>query len=135
MNNQLHILIIDDDRFQQEALKKMADSTGLVASITLFANGKEAADYLVDTAAQGDSLPHVIFLDIHMPVMDAWKFLEAFSRFKRRLYRPIPVYVVTSSTDSFDMAKSRHHDTVKGYIIKPAAKEKVREILMSIESE
>jgi len=135
MNNQLHILIIDDDRFQVLALKKVIELTSLAGEITHCLNGQEALDYLTQLTQQGDTLPDVIFLDINMPIMNGWHLLEAYKRLKRLLYHPIPIYLLTSSTDGVDMAKSRRYETVKGYIIKPAAKEKVREILMSIETE
>ncbi len=129
----LHIVLIDDDRIQVTALKKWVDDTGLAHTVTIFNNGQEAIDFLNDTYEQGDALPDLIFLDINMPVMNAWKFLETYNKMKRHLYHRIPVYVVTSSTDGYDMAKSRHHEVVKGYLIKPVAKEKVRAILENIE--
>lgn len=131
----LHIVIIDDDRFQVTALQKIVTDTGLAHTTSLFGNGQEAIDFLNQTYAEGETLPDLIFLDINMPVMNAWKFLEAYNKIKRHLYHPIPVYVVTSSTDGFDMAKSRHHDIVKGYLIKPVAREKVRAILEQIHAQ
>jgi CheY-like chemotaxis protein len=128
----LHIMLIDDDRLQVHALKKIVENTGLAGMVSIFADGKEAVDYLTEQTQLGDTLPDVIFLDINMPVMNAWKFLEAYSRIKRRLYRPIAVYVVTSSTSGVDMAHSRHFDTVKGYITKPVTKDKIYQVLSGI---
>ncbi len=128
----IHVVLIDDDRFQVTALKKMVDDTGLAGTVNIFADGKEAIEYLTQLTQLGDTLPHVIFLDINMPVMNAWKFLDAYGRFKRLLYRPIDVYVVTSSTSGFDMAQSRHYATVKGYITKPITKQKIQQVLSGI---
>jgi len=135
MNNQLHIVIIDDDRFQVATLQKIISDTNLAETVSIFGNGQEAVDYLTTISNQGEGLPHIIFLDINMPVMNAWKFLELFTRMKRLLYRPIPIYVVTSSTAGTDMAQSRHHATVKGYITKPVNKEKIRQVLEAVAAE
>lgn len=135
INQSLHIVIVDDDRLQVAALQKIITDTNLAAGISVFGNGQEAVDYLANLSQQGDSLPHVIFLDINMPVMNAWRFLELFTRMKRLLYRPIPIYVVTGSTEGTDMAQSRHHAAVRGYITKPVSKEKIRQVLESLEAE
>ncbi|HWB25987.1 MAG TPA: response regulator [Chitinophagaceae bacterium] len=128
----LHIVIVDDDRLQVTALKKIIDDTALAETVSVFGNGQEAADFITNVAAEGERLPDIIFLDINMPVMNAWKFLEAFTKMKRHLYHPIPVYVVTSSTEGLDMAHSRHFDTVKGYITKPVTKERIQQVLAGI---
>jgi CheY-like chemotaxis protein len=125
----LHIVLVDDDRFQVTALKKLIDDTGLANEVLHFENGQEAMAYINELTQAGSTLPDVIFLDINMPVMNAWKFLDAYKRVKRQLYKPVAVYVLTSSTDGLDMGKSRHYETVKGYIVKPVTREKVYEIL------
>jgi len=125
----LHIVLIEDDRFQVMALKKIIDDTGLAGEVVHFGNGREALTYITDLTLVGSNLPDIIFLDINMPVMGAWKFLDAFKRLKRLLYKPVAVYMVTSSTEGADMGKSRHYDTVKGYIVKPVTKEKVYQML------
>jgi len=129
----LHIVLIDDDRMQASLLKKIIDDTSLAGELLHFVNGKEAIDYITGLTQLGDTLPDVIFLDINMPVMNAWHFLDAYKRLKRLLYKPIAIYVVTSSTDGVDMAKSRHYDIVNGYIVKPVTKQKVKDILTGIE--
>lgn len=131
----LHIVLIDDDRFQVLSLKKIIDDTGLADEVVDFGNGQEALAYITGLTQAGSTLPDIIFLDINMPVMGAWKFLDAYGRLKRLLYKPIAIYLVTSSTDGLDMGKSRHYETVKGYIVKPATKEKVYEVLKSVERE
>ncbi len=125
----LHIVLIDDDRFQALSLKKIIDDTGLAAEVAHFGNGQEALAYITELTQLGSELPDIIFLDINMPVMGAWKFLDAYTRLKRKLYKPVAVYLVTSSTDGLDMGKSRHYDTVKGYIVKPVNKDKVYQVL------
>ncbi len=131
-DQKLHILLIDDDRFQVAALKKIIDGTALAGTVSIFEDGKQAIDHITQLTLLGEGLPHVIFLDINMPVMNAWKFLEAYTRLKRKLYRPIAVYVVTSSTEGVDMAQSRHFETVKGYVVKPVTKEKIYQILKGV---
>ena len=131
----LHIIVIDDDRYQALSLIKIIDDTGLADEVAHFSNGQEALDHITGLTQLGSTLPDIIFLDINMPVMGGWKFLYAYGRLKRLLYKQVAVYMVTSSTEGADMGKSRHYDTVKGYIVKPVTKEKVYQVLKAATSQ
>lgn len=130
----LHILLVDDDRIYQFAARKTIEATGFADKIMIYSNGEEAINYLKLHLADGPLLPDVIFLDVNMPIMNGWEFLEEYSHLKQRLSKPVLIYVVSSSVDEFDVSKSRQYDTVKGYIVKPVLREKFRQILASIQA-
>ena len=130
----LHILLIDDDRIYQFAARKTIEATGFADKILIYSNGEEAINYLKHNIKNNTSLPDVIFLDVNMPVMNGWEFLEEYSHLKQDLSKPVLIYVVSSSVDEFDVSKSRQYDTVKGYIVKPVLREKFRQILSSIQA-
>ena len=64
-----------------------------------------------------DELPDVIFLDINMPVLDGWQFLDQFS--SMGLLREFRLYVVSSSIDPADKYKASSYPVVSGYLTKP----------------
>lgn len=133
MNAVLHnICLIDDDRIYQFTARKMLESTRLTKDIKSFYDGSEAIAYFRDeNNKDSDALPDVIFLDINMPVMNGWEFLEAFQELHKNFPKPIHLYVVSSSVDDSDIQRSRQYETVKDYIIKPINRIKYEELLQT----
>ncbi|HWB25924.1 MAG TPA: response regulator [Chitinophagaceae bacterium] len=130
----LHILLVDDDRIYQFAARKTIEATGFADKILIYSNGEEALNYLRNSVKDSALLPDVIFLDVNMPIMNGWEFLDQYSSLVKNLSKPVIIYVVSSSVDEFDVSKSRQYDTVKGYIVKPVLREKFRQILSSIQA-
>ena len=82
-------------------------------AIETYANGKLALDRIKELLASDHNIPEVIFLDINMPIMDGWQFLEEFITL--RTEQKIRINIVTSSIDPHDLHnwesfkdKSRH---------------------------
>jgi len=74
--SKLRILLIDDDRIYQFAARKTIEATGFAESIVVYSNGEDAINFLKSNSANETSLPDVIFLDVNMPVMNGWEFLD-----------------------------------------------------------
>lgn len=128
-----NVCLIDDDKVYQFTSKMILEATLLTSRITTFFNGQEAIEFFLDPANQQiDILPDVIFLDINMPIMNGWNFLEAFDKIFYTLPKKILIYVVSSSVDDSDIEKSKSFVSVADYVIKPINKEKYR-ILLSVQ--
>lgn len=134
LQSKLHILLVDDDRIYQFAARKTIEATGYADSILIYSNGEEAINYLRQSLKNNITLPDVIFLDVNMPIMNGWEFLDEYTRLKEDVNKPVLIYVVSSSVDEFDVNKSRQYDSVKGYIVKPVLREKFKQILSSIQA-
>jgi CheY-like chemotaxis protein len=122
------VLLIDDDKINNFLSSLIIKKTkkGEVAKECF--NGKEGLEYLKSLKDMPDmQVPDIIFLDLNMPVLDGWQFLQEYinSDFPNK----IPVYILTSSNYQADMEKSKDFDVVKGYIVKPLKKDVVEEIL------
>jgi len=128
-NHGLQICVVDDDFIYQFAVKKTIEATGLASEIITFSNGEEAINYLQEKKDDIASIPDIIFLDINMPIMDGWEFLEAYRPLEIILKKKITIYIVSSSTSDSDIEHSKKFSNVSGYIIKPVHKEKFEELL------
>jgi CheY-like chemotaxis protein len=127
-----NVCLVDDDKVYQFTSKMILEATQLTNKITTFFNGKEAIDFFLDVQNhQLELLPDVIFLDINMPIMNGWNFLEEFDKIYYSLPKKVLIYVVSSSVDESDMEKSKSFMSVTDYVIKPINKEKYR-LLLSI---
>ena len=84
-----------------------------------FPDGEKAILFLTENAANEEMLPDIIFLDINMPVMDGWQFMDEYVKLKTSLARPITIFMVTSSADPVDSDRAKHISEISGYIIKP----------------
>lgn len=116
------VLLIDDDPINNLVNKKQLERQGSEINITVFQEAKAALDFL-DKINSNDSL--LILLDINMPQVDGWDFLEGV---KGRLPN-IKIVMLTSSIDAKDRQRAFAYQHVVDYIIKPLTREKAAELL------
>ncbi|RED46589.1 response regulator receiver domain-containing protein [Winogradskyella eximia] len=113
--------IIDDDNIYVKLVRKIIETRKLCDHLLIFKDGKEGIDYF-ETLLQNfdkDNIPEVILLDLNMPVMDGWEFLERFTKIKNKFNNQITLYVVSSSINSTDIDKAKSLSSVENYLIKP----------------
>lgn len=123
------IALVDDDKVFQLTASRTLRAAQLTDKILQFENGEEALDFLKDNATNSSTLPDYIFLDINMPFVDGWMFLNDYANLKTNLSKPIEIFMVSSSIDPRDMDRARQHADVAQYIIKPVSREKFIELL------
>ena len=128
MTTPLEILIVDDSPAFNQLTRLTIKKSGLECNITELSNGLKALEYL----AVSNSCPDVILLDINMPVMDGFDFLEEYTRDHKCLNKSF-VYMLTSSAEERDKANAKAFDIVKGYFEKPISKENIAAISYDIE--
>jgi CheY-like chemotaxis protein len=123
------VLLVDDDEdanfFQEKLIKK----AGFAKTVDKACNGVEALDYLQDCIAGKYALPEIIFLDLNMPKMNGWNFLEKYNQFSEEIKSKIVLIVLTSSVNPDDAERAKHTPEVKGYKNKFLNKEQLSEIL------
>ena len=120
------VCIIDDDPIHQRIAQILIEKHQLYEKAISFSDAEKALDYLSENAADFESLPGVILLDLNMPVLDGWDFLEAFKEMSGRMVKDISVYIVTSSVDEKDRLRSQTFSCVKGFISKPLTPDVIR---------
>ncbi len=92
--------IIDDDPITVFGIKKLLKTMDISDSIIVYMNGKEAIEGLKEMIFLQHPVPEVLFLDINMPIMDGWQFLEEFINLP--VEKKVRINIVTSSIDPHD---------------------------------
>jgi CheY-like chemotaxis protein len=121
------VCVIDDDKIYIYGLKKLISIKQLSPNLMEFYNGKEAIDFLTDPDNL-DTLPDIIFLDINMPVMDGWGFMESFVKIKPQLGKKITIYMVSSSINDEDIQRAKTISDITDYVIKPISPDTLVEL-------
>ncbi|MAP81212.1 MAG: response regulator [Aequorivita sp.] len=119
--------IIDDDPIHVFGTKKIMQLANICQDFMVFHNGEEALRKLSALVKGGENIPEVILLDLNMPIMDGWEFLEAFTKIPTQ--RKVHIYIVSSSLSVDDINRAKNMKNVNNYIIKPIALEYIKEIV------
>jgi CheY-like chemotaxis protein len=133
MGSLKNIFIIDDDKLFIFLTRKTIELTNYVTTISEFGDGLVAINHLRQISDRAELLPDIIFLDLSMPVMDGWEFLEEYSSHASYFKKKIKLYIFSSSISPHDIERAKNFSVVADFIIKPLVKEKIIELLKSQE--
>lgn len=133
MTSKIKLLVIDDDDINIFIIKKIVEKTGYNVEMVSKTNGQLAIDYLNTSISANGTLPHLILIDINMPVLNGWEFLEAYDRLN--ITQKVDMYMLSSSVYENDIEKAKTYKTVKGFISKPLSIERLTELLKLIEQQ
>jgi CheY-like chemotaxis protein len=122
------ILFIDDDPITLMLCKMVIKKASFSNEIATSKNGEEALQYFntlkqIDSNGEFKKKPQLIFLDLNMPVMGGWEFLESFSTSDYADYNKTKVIILSSTIDPEDLEKSKKYPMVLDFLSKPISKE------------
>lgn len=133
------VICIDDDPIALLLSKLVISKANFASEIITLANGQEAMEYLEkpETIAENNASgqPLLILLDLNMPVVDGWEFLEQFSLKLYGYYPDAKIILLSSSIDPNDIQKSRRFDMVLDFFPKPLTKEMLADIFQRIKGQ
>lgn len=132
MNKINTFCIVDDDDIYQFTTSVLLKKTDLVNKIIVFSNGLKAINFLKEEMGNKENIPDVLFLDINMPVMDGWEFLEEYLLIKPMMPKTVVIYLVSSSVDEKDVLKAKSISALSGYLVKPISSQNIMEIILGI---
>ncbi|PRP67568.1 response regulator [Nonlabens agnitus] len=124
--------IIDDDDIFTFTIKKMLELNHLTHRIDTFSNGLEAKQQLDFRKENNLPYPNIILLDINMPILDGWQFMDEFSQFADK--KEIIVYLISSSIDPNDRIKAKKYEDIKDFVVKPVTINALLQLIAHAES-
>lgn len=124
------LFVIDDDKIYHFLLKNLFKQNGIDVQSTFFCNGQDAIDHIVHNGK--DALPDLILLDVNMPIMNGWQFLEEFLKVSKEIDKMPDIYMISSSNNEVDINKAKEFNgAVKDYFLKPICKEDLQKIFLN----
>jgi CheY-like chemotaxis protein len=127
------ILCIDDDPITLMLCKKVISKTSFSKEIATAKNGEEALKYF-DTIKVTNSInkTQLIFLDLNMPLMDGWGFLDNFGTSEYAEFHNTKIIILSSTIDPDDFEKSKKYPLVIDFLSKPISKEMLESLKSKI---
>jgi CheY-like chemotaxis protein len=123
-----NIMLVDDDKIFNFLSEKTIISLGLANEIHFALNGQQALGLLEEYKKGNVQKPDIIFLDLNMPVMNGYEFIEAFAQMELPEKSTITIVVLTSSADPNDLARARELG-IKYYFNKPLTKDEIKKMI------
>lgn len=127
------ILLVDDDETTNYVNKRLLTRLKVAREVKIMTNGEEAMAYLQritdGTGEPEEVIPDLIFLDIKMPVMDGFSFLEAYEKANLRGKNQVVILMLTSSASFYDLERLKQYQKVKKHISKALTEGDVRDLL------
>lgn len=125
------VMLIDDEEFDIKVYRRILDRSGMAAEVIAFNMAPDALEYLRD-----DTKPPVdlILLDIRMPCMDGFEFLDAAQRYLGQDFSVPVVIMLTTSLSPEDAAKAEERPSIRGYFNKPLVADLLEELVTIVDA-
>ncbi len=128
-NRAINVLLVDDDHLNNFISTKYIKKYFANSNITSCLNGKIAIDLLTENETNKPGFVYdYILLDLNMPVMNGWEFLDNYTYLKMEKKEKCNVFLLTSSVHAEDQKRANSYGFVKDYVIKPLFSDKVCKI-------
>lgn len=128
MNKINSILLVDDDQINNYINKRIIAKLNITDHISIASNGEEAIEHIHKFCSHNGDCPELIFLDINMPVMNGFEFLNEFTHLNLNNKTDVKIIVLTTSTNPGDLTKLKDYD-IKGFLNKPLTEKKIIEAI------
>ncbi|MEJ7560250.1 MAG: response regulator [Pedobacter sp.] len=128
--SKINLLVIDDDDINIFIIKKIVSKTGYNVEMVAKNNGQLAINYLATLDENPEQFPHLMLIDINMPILNGWEFLEAYDQLRPK--QQPDMYMLSSSVYDNDIEKAKTFKKIKGFISKPLSIERLSELLKLI---
>jgi CheY-like chemotaxis protein len=121
------VMLIDDNEIDNFINERMIKGCHFSENVYVNTGTQSAVEFLKNLTVKEDvrkeHLPSIIFLDINMPILDGFHFLDEFEKLENGLTKDIKIILLTSSIDPADLTRSEKYGCVKGFLHKPLTQE------------
>ncbi len=130
-----HFIVVDDDAINNRLCQLCIARHFGDVPIKSFQNPEAALQYIAATYTVDHVVPTVLLLDIYMPHMSGWDFLEKFETFAHAIQNKFKIYIVSASTDRAQLELANNHALVSGFVSKPLTDGKMEEVFRALPQE
>jgi CheY-like chemotaxis protein len=124
------IVLVDDDETTNYVNNRTIQRTQVAREVKIFNNGEQALQFLQSVCqAGGAGCPELIFLDIKMPIMDGFEFLDTYKQLGLSTTAPTQIMMLTSSASFYDLKRLETYQEVKRHFSKPLTDQDIKEII------
>ncbi|HEY8399878.1 MAG TPA: response regulator [Cytophagaceae bacterium] len=121
-------LLVDDDSINNFINERLLKKLNIAHETKIVLNGEEAIKFITGRVEQGQPCPELILLDINMPVMDGFEFLQAYEKIHIPNKNSVVIVMLTTSTNPNDTERL-NNSGVSGYINKPLTEQKLMDVM------
>jgi len=127
-----NLWIIDDDPMSSFYIKRLAELGELANIITIYNTAQGAIDYLLHHKKSAEHLPDIILLDIYMPEVDGWEFLNQLKKIEGQLIKDAAIYIISSSNHPRDLDRAASLPIIRNYFQKPVTLEVLKKVAQEV---
>lgn len=124
------VMIIDDNVIDLYITKRLIIKNNFGKNVLEYFSAEQALKYLQDHQETISMWPQIIFIDIYMPVMSGFEFLEAYDLLPSKLKKNCKAFIISSSIDQNDISRSRMDKNLTAFQVKPITKEFLESITL-----
>ncbi|MBC7554903.1 MAG: response regulator [Taibaiella sp.] len=117
-NKKQHFIVIDDSKLDCFIAEKIIKNTGKCESVISFQQATEALAFLITNEIKYP-YPTIILVDIQMPVMNGFQFVEAFEKLPLSITSKYSIYIISSSINDDDLNRVHNYHSIKQFLNKP----------------
>ena len=124
--------IIDDDPIFVFGAQRLMKMSNFCKGFLIFHDGEQALNHLAPVlrGSVASAIPDVILLDINMPILDGWQFLDGIVTIE--VIKKVTIFIVTSSIDPRDKEKAKSYANVKNFVVKPITQHKLNDLMLQM---
>lgn len=134
MSGNFRFILVDDVSVNNLLVGRILQKVLPGASVSHFTDAQKAFDFLqdADTGTGDEGMPLVVLLDIYMPSMDGWNFLDRWGALSEQKRKGIQIWILSSSISPADRERAGQNSMVSGYLVKPFTPDSINTIVQHI---
>ena len=125
--NNLSFIVIDDSKLDCFIAEKIIKNTGKSDTVSVFQQATEALEHIKQSGTQ--SAQSIVFVDIQMPVMNGFEFVESFESLAEDIKQNYNIFMLSSSINENDIARVKNYSSVKHFLNKPLTNDTIMAVL------